>query len=60
VKLAFSMCTKNAVDELDIDYGVDNVSTIGLGLDNGGFESRRGWTLEPSGPISVAIDIAGH
>jgi hypothetical protein len=60
VKLAFSLCTKNAVDELDIEVGVDNVSTVGLGLDNGGFESRHGWTLEPAGPISVAIDIAGR
>lgn len=59
VKLEFRLCTKNAVPELDIEYGVDAVRTIGLDLVNGGFESDYGWTLEPAGPITAAVAVHG-
>ncbi|PZF80189.1 polymer-forming cytoskeletal protein [Jiangella anatolica] len=59
VQLEFRFCTKNAVPELDIEYGVDAVRTIGLDLANGGFESDYGWTVQPAGPITAAVAVHG-
>lgn len=59
VKLEFRFCAKTAVPELDIEYGVDAVLTIGLDLANGGFESDYGWTVESAGPITAAVAVHG-
>lgn len=59
IALEYRLCTKNAVDELDIEVGFDAVSTVGLDLVNGGFESTAGWRLKSAGPITAAFDIHG-
>lgn len=59
VRLEFRLCADKDVPEIPIDYGVDHVQTIGLGLDNGEFEHGGGWHLEPAGPIGVRLDRQG-
>ncbi|GAB3743189.1 hypothetical protein [Microlunatus parietis] len=56
VKIEYRLCSgSGAVSGLDVlDYKIDNIRTIGLGLKNGGFEDDTGWTLTGSGPVSVA------
>ncbi len=72
VTIEYRLCTVKEVVGLDVSYNVDNIKTIGLDLDNGGFEHRRGWVLRaptanapgagpaagPNSPIKVAIRIA--
>lgn len=70
VTIEFRLCTVDEVAGLDVSYNIDNIRTIGLDLDNGGFEDRRGWTLRaptpnvpdagspgPVSPIKVAVRI---
>jgi hypothetical protein len=59
VRLEFRFCTKNPVDALEIDFGVDTLRTVGLDLVNGEFESAEGWTLQSNGPITASIDVHG-
>ncbi len=57
VKIEYRMCSgSSSVFHLDVlDYKIDNLKTIGLGLKNGGFEDDSSWTLTGSGPVSVAL-----
>lgn len=59
VRLEFRFCTKNPVDSYEVDFGVDTLTTVGLDLANGEFESAEGWTLQSNGPITAAIDVHG-
>ena len=59
VRLAFRFCTKNPVEDFEVDFGVDTLRTVGLDLVNGEFESAEGWTLQSNGPITAAIDVHG-
>ncbi|WP_152360878.1 hypothetical protein [Microlunatus speluncae] len=57
VKIEYRLCSgSSSVFHLDVlDYKIDNLKTIGLGLKNGGFEDDTAWTLTGSGPVSVTL-----
>lgn len=40
-----------------VDLGIDNVTTIGLGLANGDFADTSAWELDSSGPLLATFDL---
>ena len=50
VKVEFKLCADIDLTNFSVEYNVDNLSMIGVDLDNGGFEDGSAWTLETSVP----------
>ncbi|WP_419992582.1 hypothetical protein [Streptomyces boninensis] len=59
VELTFRLCEAKPVTDLTADVGFDNVTTVGLGVRNPGFESAEDWKLSSTDPgMKTTIDIA--
>jgi hypothetical protein len=56
VTITFRLCETAAVTDLPVDVGFDNVTTVGLPLENPGFDNDTGWTLRSEGNVRATID----
>lgn len=60
VTLAFQLCEAKGVTNLGADVGFDNIQTVGLGVDNPGFENTTAWHLSTSVSAPTARIVIAH